>query len=835
MNKETLRPVSFHLRNFNNYTMLNMPASQNGNLTLIGENAAGKTTLANCFFPMLIDGSIATPSFNPAKGTDRLDKTTTRNSANDTRNFEGMLLGWGSGAMKVRTGYSYMLMESEKRQVIVGIGAHRAVGESRKPTWWFVAINEDLSNELSIQTTDEVGRSLEKDEFIDRNQDLAGIFKIFSQVNEFQNYVSEKIYGFTNPKSLNQLAITYRLLASPILTAGNARLTPILEAMKNAQEGIDTQVIDFVANTQRDVNRKKAILERLTRAEKRLIRLKKEIFWRNLNRLKELTLDPYGDNHDKLTKQSNMKEHDQHKLDDYVRQLGILQPMLQQSEELVQDLQKKMAEQKTIEELRHGKQDQVKSIMQRLAVYESLKKQYDRQQAELETSQKRMDQLKARENEFIQQVIPLQNRITDLTDLTQLQQATQGNDLDKLVVGLDHYLRRIKNLKVKYDGIQQNQKHLSEDIEIVTEIRENMDGKIDLRTNGPVVGRIRPGLHQDNLEVHNAGANKMSLRHAALEQERKDLLATNPDLQRFLNTEALFKELKEISEQLKQFNKDLNNIKSEIDKQDYQFNVIKKGLDESVNRLELEYKNFDIDEQNKEIEDLRIEIDALVIDPKLGNKIVNAKDAQAKYQQSERELNNKKTATQTRIEGLVQRITELENILTKLADQTEADLKILEPYMIDGIELEKITETMRFVDSKRSDIRSHSFNDLSSKISYIIRHDNENGIDPYALDSIFEDRGHTDIASSMRQQRSINHGDLQIVPFDIKHAQKLIVDDKEAVEKSLEQLNSGNEAAQMTYIEAAAHQISDQYDLIDGYNEVLAHGVQKSQGIQLKV
>lgn len=835
MNKETLRPVSFHLRNFNNYTELDMPASENGNLTLIGENAAGKTTLANCFFPMLIDGSIATPSFNPAKGTDRLDKTTTRNSANDTRNFEGMLLGWGRGAMKVRTGYSYMSMKSEKRQVIVGIGAHRAVGESGKPTWWFVAIAEDLNSELSIQTTDETGRSLEKDEFIDCNQDLAGVFKVFSQVNEFQNYVSEKIYGFTNPKSLNQLAITYRLLASPILTAGNARLTPILEAMKNAQEGIDTQVIDFVANTQRDVNRKKAIFERLSRAEKRLSKLKKEIFWRNLNRLQELTLEPYGNNHNKLTKQKNLQESDQHKLDDYVKQLDILHPLLEQAESLVQDLQKKMAEQKSIEELRHGKQDQVKSILQRLAAYENLKKQYDRQRIELETSQKKMNQLKTNENELIQQVIPLQNRITDLSDLTQLQKYTQGTDLDKLVAGLDHYLRKIKNLKVKHDSIQQNQKHLSEDIGIVTEIRENMDEKIDLRTNGPMVGRIRPGLHQDNLDVHNAGAAKMSLRHAELEQERKDLLAANPDLQRFLDNESLYKELKEISDQLKQFNKDLNNIKSEIDKQDYQIQVIQRGLDESVNRLELEYKDFDIEKQNKEIEDLRKEIDSLVIDPNLGNKIADAKGAQSKYQQSERDLNNRKTATQTRIESSLQRIDELENTLTGLANQTESDLKILKPYMIDGIELEKVTESMKFLDSHRSEIRNNNFNELSSKIAYNIRHDNENGIDRYALDSIFEDRGHNDIASAMRQQRSINQGDLQIVPFDINHAQQLIVADKAAVEKSLEQLNSGNEAAQMTYMEAAAHQISDQYDLIDGYNEMLAHGVQKSQGIQLKV
>ena len=103
----TLRPVSFHLRNFNKYLHLDLEASAKGNLTLVGENAAGKTTLANCFFPMLVDGSIATPSFNPAKGTDRLDKTgSARNSSRESRNFDSMLLGWGPSAMLVRTGYT---------------------------------------------------------------------------------------------------------------------------------------------------------------------------------------------------------------------------------------------------------------------------------------------------------------------------------------------------------------------------------------------------------------------------------------------------------------------------------------------------------------------------------------------------------------------------------------------------------------------------------------------------------------------------------------------------------------------------------------------------------
>ena len=72
---QILVPVSYHLRNFNKYAKLDMQAAKNGNLTLIGENAVGKTTLANCFFPMLIDGAITTPSFNPAKNTEKVSQS----------------------------------------------------------------------------------------------------------------------------------------------------------------------------------------------------------------------------------------------------------------------------------------------------------------------------------------------------------------------------------------------------------------------------------------------------------------------------------------------------------------------------------------------------------------------------------------------------------------------------------------------------------------------------------------------------------------------------------------------------------------------------------------
>src|SRR5699024_6656072 len=107
--------------------------------------------------------------------------------------------------------------------------------------------------------------------------------------------------GFGN-KDLNHLAATYRLLASPILTAGSGKLTPILEAMKNAQEEMDSSLIDSVAETQKEINRKNLTNQRIEQAQKRLHKLKKEVFWRNLNQIQRLIVSPYSKNLQELEK-----------------------------------------------------------------------------------------------------------------------------------------------------------------------------------------------------------------------------------------------------------------------------------------------------------------------------------------------------------------------------------------------------------------------------------------------------------------------------------------------------------------------------------------------------
>lgn len=836
MNRNKLTPISFHLVNFNHYINQEIQASKKGNFTLIGENAAGKTTLANCFFPMLIDGLIATPSFNPAKGTDKIEKTSTRNSKNDTRTFENMILGWGKGAMKVRTGYSYLLMKSNTRQVIVGIGAHRAIGENRKPTWWFVAISKNIDENLELQTRDINGEVYLKDEFTLRNANLGDEFKVFSSLSEFQSYVANVVYGFNDLRSLHQLANAYRLLASPILTAGNSRLTPILEAMKNAQEGIDSQIIESVADTQREVNRKKGILERISQGESKLIKMRKEIFWRNLNRIGEKFLDNYGSETKKLNRQKDKSEKLKQSLVGIEKQLVILEPQLEQSKTIVQELMEQKAKQAVIEERRKDKLKQVKYLQQHLANYLAITKKIEELKNTFDTANKELSILQEQNNKIVEQIDPIIKELrTELASLKQLNEGFTDDDLTDSIKSLQHYIRKMKNLVVEHQNLVENQKRLSEDIEIVSDIRVNMDNKIDFRVTNPMLGKMRSGLHQDNLDVHNSGAAKMNTNFQLLEQKRQDLLSTNPDLEKFLNNTSLSSELRALADNLEKLNSKRLALKVNIDNKTLKLDNLNENIKEENMNIIRNFKNFDIDQTNQDIDRINDEIATLKIDENLDHKISIAKDNQIKFETSRNKLNNKKISTQTNIDNNHVAIKETEENRNAIQTQTEINLNVLKPYMINEIELNTIDDAMEFLSSHKTEIKNSSYSELSDKIGSLIRNNNQNGIDQYALDDIFEERGYPEIASQMRKNRSLQEKDLVVVPFDLNRAQDILKHDSTDVEKSLDQLQSGNMVAQTTYLEAAVHQISDQYDLIDGYNEMLAHGVKQTQGIQLKV
>lgn len=835
--KEKLVPVSFHLRNFNNYISLDIDASQNGNLTLIGENTAGKTTLANCFFPMLVDGSIATPSFNPAKGTDKLDRISkVRNSSKDSRTFESMLLGWGKGAMKVRTGYSYMLMKSNKRQAIVGIGAHRAVGEKKGSTWWFVVVDNDPKVKLDFKTVDDKGRSLEKNEFIQKNEIVGNEFQIFTTVEDFQKYVSEKIYGFTDPRNLNHLATTYRLLASPILTAGSGRLTPILEAMKNAQEGIDNQIIDSVAEAQRDVNRKNFTSQRIERGQGRLQKLKKEIFWRNLNQLQRLIVLPYSKNQQDLDKFKVRSERLRQEYQDCLQQLEQLLPLKERTDEQVVLLESRKIKQDNIKEQRHNKKKQIDLLQNDISRYQILEARLKQQNFHLIELQQSKVKLKgshqATENQIKSLLGDLKQNFESLKKLNKL---LNQEDFTNISSQFNNYLLKMRRILDQYQAIKKNQENLSQDIKIVTEIRQNMDKKIDLRTQGPMIGRIRSGLKQDNLDVHNAGAAKMNLHYMELDQQCTALLEKNPDLVELLSQDGLFEILQNISKDFKQLVSQINEVTLELQRQTFKIESQQQDILTTKNDLDMNYPEYDLEKQQSDLAKYKLELTALVIDPDLDAKLSRVHQTQSEYQRQQRLLENKQISSRTNAEALKEPISKLNSELENLSKKCNKNLQDLSPYIESQIELKNIDQLLEFVHQHNSEIRNNNFGDLSERIGHLIHNNSSNNFDKYALDDIFEDRGHEDIASIMRQQKSIDKDDIRIVSFDINEAQNLIEQDGIAIHKALDQLESGNMIAQQAYLSAAVHQISDQYAMVNQYNKMLAHGSKSDQEIRLKV
>jgi len=830
-----LVPVSFHLRNFNKYTQLDLAASELGNLTLIGENAAGKTTLANCFFPLLVDGSIATPSFNPAKGTDRIETTgKPRNSARDTRTFDSMLLGWGTSAMKVRTGYTYMKLMSARRQVILGIGAHRTVGENRKPTWWFVVISDQLQPAVDVVTTTADGRGLDKDAFIAANAALGTTLKVFDQALAYQTYVASNVYGFNGSMVLEKLAAVYRLLASPILTAGNARFTPIREALKNAQEGIDVHVIRQVADSQRELNRMNGVLQRITRVRERLARMKKEIFWRNLNRLDDDLLSAYGKAHQGYAKRQTAQNRYQKQIDDYTEQLTLLVTTLAQAQTTLTALREAQAQQAEIVGRRKLFAEQIQSAQVELANYQRLQTRLAKSQAELLANEQQQAALTVDQDHLkIKELQPLQTELsTKTTELPALKDAIAEVDLRKQAQQLSHYIQQNRSGLRAYEANQAAQAHLSQDVEIVHDMRVDLDTHINQRAQGPMTGRLRAGLLQDNLTVHNRGAEKMNAQLAPLLAEEKQLLQQYPDLKVLLNQPDILDWLGQRQKELVAIIKRQEKLTRQLDS----LLVQHANLNDRIQEIKVDLPaNFDETTAQKHINDLKAQRAALKVDDALPAKL---KQAEQNYQQlmvQQNEFNSKKSELQGQLTTTIQAMQTYQAELKQLATEIDAAIRTLSPYFPDNLQLGDVAGLITYVQQHRSEVRNALYGDLTSKLSKLIHQNDQNGIDRYAVDDLFEERGHSAEASAIRQQRSIIENKVTIVAFDINHAQDLMAADEDAVTHAVEQLNVGNDVAQVAYLSAATNLITAQYRLIAGYNEMLTAGVNREQSIKLKI
>lgn len=832
--KTQLSPVSLHLRNFNKYTRLDLPASQNGNLTLIGQNAVGKTTLANCFFPMLIDGSIATPSFNPVRDTDKLNQSgNPRNSAQDDHTFDSMLLSWGSGAMKVRTGYAYMRLQSPTRQVILGIGATRTSGSSSKPTWWFLVVSSDVRTPLNLKTTDENGKSLDKKAFEAANQDLGAELQLFDSALHYRAGVATQVYGFDSGARLGKLAAAYRLLASPILTGGNGKFTPIIEALKNAQAGIDQQVISDVADSQRGVNATNALLARLKQVQNRLKRIKTAVFWRNLNRLQERHLNAYSQLHTSLDKQETQRDNLQRTIERCDQELTTVQTNLATMTQRVNQLQLEVLQQQEIEDKRQSLTTAIQDLERRLSRYQT-------QLAKLATIKQTIQELQAARKAAEQQcktimttLSPLRARLVQHTgELSELRQVVMSAELAELAAVLAQYLRQQRERQKRYQAMAKQITQGRRDVQIVAEMKTQLDGCIDERAQGPLSARFRDGLHADNQTVHDAGSAKMDQAVAAILEKQQQLLAKHPDVKAFNADETLRATLTTLQHQLDEQLTALADQQRLIKDRDQQLAA------QTVRATDLEQDlepNFDVEATQTQIKTQRAQLAQLKLDPELPAKFKAAQHAQTKLTQSVQDLQRKSSNAAGELKTVRAVITEDQERLADRTDQINQALTTLHPYVPATQDLTTVAAVLSFVHANQAEVRNADYSGLVDYVGKQIHHNDQNGIDRNAIDQIFEERGHTQEASEMRQQRTVNENDMTVVAFDINHAQQLVTADITHVERKLAQLEKGNELAQVTYMTAAAERIEQQYHLIDDYNAILNQGKGATQQIKLKI
>lgn len=834
---EHLIPISYHLREFNQYIELNLPAATNGNITLTGENTVGKTTLANCFFPMLIDGSIDTPSFNAAKDMKQLSRgSETRNSQQQSRTFESMLLGWGSGAMKARTGYSYLHLRSAKRQVILGIGARRAVNDPARRTWWFVAIAPITAAPLAVVTTQQ-GHTLDQAGFESANADLitAKTLQVFPSAKAYREAVASQVYGFSSGRVLGRLANTYRLLASPILSAGNATFEPIRTAMKLAQEGIDPQVIAAVADSLRAVNQGSALLDRVKTGLTRLDAMQANVWWRNWNHLDEIAINAYGE-----LKNSVVKK--QQRLRSLHQQIAAVNKELTAQQARLDELTKKQAaleeairKQATIEERRAHLQEQITQWQAAVAQQQKILNMIQQLKQRSAKVANKQTELAAQQNQLREQTLaPAQTALNaTAAHRSELQSALAETTLAKLAASLTRYQQQVKAGLAEAQRLSALLQQLGQNVALVTAMKTDLAAAIDTRIQSPLAGRAKANLQADNQAIHDRGAAAMNADYPQLIAAQNTLVQKHPDISAWLANPQQWQQAQQTIQTLQQAITALDQLAQEaklLADRSQQFQA------ELARTKETLRPDFDLAAVQAQITAAQAQVDALHIDATLTTRLATVQQQVVQFRANIAQLDAKHAAlekTQSATEAL---LTEEQAQLTAKETTITAAVQVLAPYAPDHApSIDSPKAALAYSRAEQAHIRRSPYMELTDKLSKLIRRNDAQGNDVNALDDLFESRGHTAIASAMRSRRSKADAQMTILPFDVAQAHLLLVADRQALEKSLAQQTAGSDLAIGQYMSAVIERINAQFELVDAYNQLLTEATTGAQPIRLKI
>lgn len=827
-----LHPISYHLRNFGQYNTLDLKASAAGNLTLLGENAVGKTTLANAFFPVLIDGSIATPSFNPAKSSDAVAQSTRpRNSTRDRRDFKSMLLGWGKGAFATRTGYTYMQLASDTRHVVLGIGAHRQSDGFKSATWWFVV---DSSAPVDLVCTDAAGVSLDKDAFELANGNLGAELRVFTKWEDYRSAVAGSVYGFDSGDSLGKLANAYRLLASPILTAGNARFAPIPNALREAQEPIDVpQIIAPLAQSQQALNQVTALLGRIQSGLERLAKMQQNLFWGNLNHLANTQLQAYTQaqtQEDNAIRAATTAEQQVAAFDE---ELTRVQASLTEANATLSDLHKRQAQQAVLEQQRDALDEQIAHRHADAARNAQLQQQLIDARQQLSQAQADLAELQAAATEFNQQseavFAQLHGRSANLQELTQV--LAEVNSA-KVLSGLQQYLTQKRRQLADYQHLTDAIAQSNADVALVQGMQQEMGTAIEADVTGIGSNKAKTALHADNTRIHEAGAGQMSAHADELLTQQQQLRKDAPDLAGWLKDQAAFAELAALVKQVVAINKQQQANMQQQALAGTRIDAAKQAVANFTAQLD---PDFDAAANAQAIEDLTAQRDALVIDPTLDQQVATLENQVAKLQQTVGKLQGDRGVQAGRAQTQRAVAAQAKARIHDLTEQLDQSLETLQPVVPQASAVGDVAELLVFSREHRSEIRNHDFAGLGNTIRDLLEGTNRQGQDASkALDALFAELGYDDYATALHTARTVMRGEMMMVPFDLVAAQAALQEDVAAQQKAQAELASGNDLALTNYLNAAVFSISSQYQVVPEYNAMLTAG-QAADGIRLQI
>ncbi|MFD1428828.1 SbcC/MukB-like Walker B domain-containing protein [Lacticaseibacillus mingshuiensis] len=829
-----LHPWDFHLRDFGQYVKLDFAASETGNVTLLGENAVGKTTLANAFFPVLVDGSIATPSFNSAKDTDSVGRSDTPHStARDKRTFNSMLLGWGKGAQQIRTGYAYMRLRSSQRVVTLGIGAHRQADGRRGQTWWFILIQDDPNAPLTLVTTDVAGRGLDRDAFEIENMAFGDELKVFKDWEAYRSFSAREVYGFESGEALGRLANAYRLLASPILTGGNARFAPIPNALREAQEPIDfDQIIRPLAESHRDLNQMHAMRARMADAKQRLVKMREDLFWGNLNALKSPTLSDYAKAINQRDQAASAMGHAQAEIEALTTQLALVNAQVAQQKAQVEALRDALAAQKQIARSRHEKQQLIARLRQSLAELET-------RQAQISELDQAIAALKAQRTELAEQRQTIEaGPLAELTaklhaasagqhDLTD---ALAQTDRAALAAAFSAYLERYRLAVSDAQHLEQTLSQTTKDVGLVQGMQGAMGLAIDKRAVG-FASRAKEGLHQDNNEIHERGVAEMNQDAATIIAAQKTLHDQHPDLKAML---AAPNHLSMLEIQAKDLHALLDQL-ADLTRQDAQ---LANQLTAKQASLETLTKNPPADTAEAlqtQLEAAEAELAALALDETLPGQFAAAQQALDQTQAQQVDFQNRRTRAQSELDFQTKALAEAKDALTALTETLNAAIKMLAHFSPADLPIADIPALLEVAHRFKKRIDTNRSQDLPLKIRTAIDGTNKQGHDEEtALDTLFELRGYQDLATRLHRETVVYQGVLITMPIDLAKTIQLLTDDLAGIDEALAQLTTGNEMAFENYLNAAITSVDHQYEDVQTYNKMLEE-VQTADGIRLMI